>query len=74
LGDLVLVQDGFERWRWSDGQMFLQMLSERGLAPGETWSFELEGVLDVAAGAYDAVATVSSDPAPPPARRHVVVE
>jgi hypothetical protein len=73
LGDVALEQDGVERWRWSDGRLFLQVLGERELAPGERWSFSLEGDLDVEPGAYDAVASVSADPAPPPARRPVVV-
>jgi hypothetical protein len=72
-GDVALGQDGVERWRWSDGQMFLQVLGERELAPGEVWSFTLEGALDAAPGRYEAVATVSSEPAPPPARQAVVV-
>jgi intracellular proteinase inhibitor BsuPI len=73
-GDVALEQDGVERWRWSDGQMFLQVLGERELVPGEMWLLELEGVLDVEPGEYEAVATVSSEPAPPPARQRVVVE
>ena len=42
-GDVALEQDGVERWRWSDGQMVLQVLGERELALGEVWSFALEG-------------------------------
>ena len=73
-GDVALEQDGVERWRWSDGQMFLQVLGERELAPGETWSFSLDGVLDVEPGSYEAVAGVSAEPAVRPARMPVVVE
>ena len=74
LGDVVLLQEGSERWRWSEGRMFAQVISERELAPGEAWSFSLEGALDVEPGSYDAVASVRSDPAAPPARRPVVVD
>jgi hypothetical protein len=73
-GDVALEQDGVERWRWSDGMMFLQVLGERELAPGEVWLVELEGVVDVEPGEYEAVATVASEPALPPRRLHVVVE
>ena len=73
-GDVVLLQGGMERWRWSDDMMFLQVLGERELGAGELWSLELTRVLDVPPGAYEVVATVSSKPAPPPARLPVVVE
>ena len=74
LGDVAFEQGGVEYWRWSDGQMFLQVLSERELAPGETWSFSLQGILEVQPGEYEAVATVGSSLAPSQARTHVVVE
>ena len=73
-GDVALEQGGVECWRWSDGHMFLQVLGERELAPGEVWTFALEGELGVEPGEYDAVATVSSEPAASPARQRVVVE
>jgi hypothetical protein len=70
----VLERDGSERWRWSDGKFFAQVLSERELAPGEAWSFTLEGGPSVEPGSYDAVATVRAQPAPSPARATVLVE
>ena len=54
--------------------MFLQVLSERELAPGETWSFSLQGILEVQPGEYEAVASVGSSLAPSQARTHFVVE
>ncbi len=38
---VVLGADGSELWRWSDGRMFPQALSELQLAPGSESSFEL---------------------------------
>lgn len=74
VGDVVLEQGGSERWRWSDGKFFAQALSERELAPGEAWSFTLEGGPSVEPGSYEAVATVRAQPAPSPARITVLVE
>jgi hypothetical protein len=73
LGDVVLRRDGVERWRWSEGRMFLQVLAERELAPAEEWSFSLEGAPEVEPGRYEATATVCARPAPPPARTPVEV-
>ncbi|HET6642053.1 MAG TPA: BsuPI-related putative proteinase inhibitor [Gaiellaceae bacterium] len=74
LGDVALEQDGSERWRWSDGKLFLQVLTERELAVGEAWSFTLEGGPSVEPGRYEAVATVRAEPAPSRARTTVLVE
>ena len=38
----MLGPDGSERWRWSNGRVFSQALSELQLAPGAESSFELE--------------------------------
>ena len=38
---VVLAADGSERWRWSDGRMFTQALSELLLEPGVELTFEL---------------------------------
>jgi hypothetical protein len=74
LGDVALEQDDSERWRWSDGKLFLQVITERELAAGEAWSFTLEGGPSVEPGRYEAVATVRAEPAPSPARITVLVE
>jgi hypothetical protein len=74
LGDVALEQDGSERWRWSDGKLFLQVLTEHELAAGEAWSFTLEGAPPVEPGSYEAVATVRAEPAPSPARTTVLVD
>jgi hypothetical protein len=38
---VILGPDGSERWRWSEGRMFTQALSERPLAPGSETIVEL---------------------------------
>jgi Intracellular proteinase inhibitor len=73
-GDVVLEADGVERYRWSRGMAFIQVLSERELDAGETWSFSLDGVLDVEPGRYSLVASVTASPAPPPVRTELSVD
>jgi hypothetical protein len=73
-GDVTLERDGVEHWRWSEGAVFAQMMSERDLAPGESWSFPLTGVVTVDPGRYEAIVSVASHPMPPPARIPVEVE
>ncbi len=74
LGDVVLRQDGVERWRWSNGKLFAQVISERELAPAEEWSFSLQGGPEVEPGRYEALASVCARPAPPPVRQTVDIE
>lgn len=38
---VVLGTDGGELWRWSDGRMFTQALTELSLAPGERKAIDL---------------------------------
>lgn len=38
--DFVVYDGDEERWRWSDGKMFAQMIQEASLAPGEQTTFE----------------------------------
>jgi hypothetical protein len=69
----VLKAGGVERHRWSRDKMFIAMISERELGPGETWSFELDDVLDVEPGRYSLVALVTGSPAPPVVRGELTV-
>jgi hypothetical protein len=73
LGDVVLERGGIERYRWSEGLLFGQVVSERSLGPGETWAVALEGSLDVEPGQYEATGTLACQPRPPVARARVVV-
>ena len=73
-GDVVLVDDaGDEVYRWSDGMMFTQAVSELTVPAGEDVTLNLEGSLDVDPGDYVAEATVVAAPAPAPVRRDVTV-
>jgi hypothetical protein len=72
-GEITLHAGGVERYRWSRGLVFVQMLSERSLEPGEAWSFSLEGELDVEPGRYSLLATVTATPPPPPVHAEVTV-
>ncbi|MFC7045434.1 BsuPI-related putative proteinase inhibitor [Halobacteriaceae archaeon GCM10025711] len=40
--DFVVESEGAERWRWSEGRMFTQMLETQTLAPGESVIYEGE--------------------------------
>jgi hypothetical protein len=72
-GEVVLLQGGTERYRWSQGRAFTQAIRSEDLAPGEQLSFTLDDTLPVEPGSYDLVATVASDPAPAVAQRTVTV-
>jgi len=73
-GDVVLYQNGQERYRWSDGKSFTQDLSDTVVASGQAQPFELkEAVLNVAPGQYELVGVLTSGPAPPEVRQTVTV-
>jgi hypothetical protein len=72
-GDVVLSQNGEERYRWSADRFFTQAIRTIELAPDEAYHFALEDRLAVEPGSYELVATVDSDPAPAPAVRNVTV-
>jgi hypothetical protein len=74
-GDVFLLQGGREAYRWSATRFFSQAMRQVRLAPGERRAFPLEDqALSAAAGDYELVAELASEPAPPPARRSVKVE
>lgn len=74
-GDVVLLQGGREAYRWSGTRFFTQAMRQVRLGPGEQKAFTLEDkALSAAAGDYELVAELDSEPAPPPARRSVEVE
>lgn len=74
-GDVVLSRSGQEAYRWSRGMVFTQALRSEELGAGEEVGFTLEGAtLDgLDPGEYELTATVTSEPAPPPAERTVMV-
>ncbi|ELY74409.1 BsuPI-related putative proteinase inhibitor [Natrinema pallidum] len=57
--EFVLVDDGNEVWRFSDGRMFAQVLSSAELDPGETTTYEAEWS-DPDPGEYTAIATLQA--------------
>jgi hypothetical protein len=73
-GEVVLrAADGTEAYRWSEGMMFTQAVSEVPLPAGEDVTFSLTGPLEVPPGGYVLEASVASDPAPEPLRADVTV-
>jgi hypothetical protein len=74
LGDVSLERKGSEHYRWSDGRLFAQVVTEHRLEAGGRWTITLDGTLHVEPGAYDAVGIVTCIPQPPPVRVEVVVE
>lgn len=73
-GDVALVRDGREAYRWSSTRYFTQAMRQERLEPGERKKFPLEDKgFSVEAGGYELVAELDSEPAPPPARRTVEV-
>ncbi|WP_226481693.1 BsuPI-related putative proteinase inhibitor [Natrinema amylolyticum] len=53
--EFVLVDDGSEVWRFSEGRMFAQVLSSERLDPGESTTYEAEWS-DPEPGEYTAIA------------------
>jgi hypothetical protein len=73
-GDVALLRDGREAYRWSSTRYFTQAMREERLEPGEQKTFPLEDKgFSAEAGDYELVAELDSEPAPPPARRPVTV-
>lgn len=73
-GDVALLRDGREAYRWSSTRYFTQAMRQERLEPGERKKFPLEDKgFSAEAGDYELVAELDSEPAPPPARRSVTV-
>ena len=72
-GEVVLEADGVERYRWSNGKAFAQMIVEKELPVGGELVFALDDVLTLEPGTYSLLATVTSRPAPPPVREEISV-
>ena len=74
-GDVALLRDGREAYRWSATRFFSQAMREVRIGPGDRKTYTLEEkTLPADAGDYELVAELDSEPAPPPARRSVEVE
>lgn len=73
-GDVVLLQGGTERYRWSTGRMFTAGVRPMSAGPNETLTFALEDPeLTVGPGDYDLVATVATSEEVPSVERKVTV-
>ncbi|MDP9387369.1 MAG: BsuPI-related putative proteinase inhibitor, partial [Actinomycetota bacterium] len=73
-GDVVLRQDGAERYRWSAERFFAQVVRTVPVGAGETATFVLEDdALRVAPGRYDLEASLAAGAAVPPLTRTVTV-
>jgi hypothetical protein len=74
-GDVSLLRDGREAYRWSATRFFSQAMREVRIGSGDRKTYTLEETtLSADAGDYELVAELDSEPAPPPARRSVKVE
>jgi hypothetical protein len=74
-GDVALLRDGREAYRWSGDKYFSQAMRQVRLEAGEHKTFTLEEkALSAEPGDYELVAQMDSDPAPPPARRSARVK
>ena len=62
LVDVAVLADGEERWRFSEGRMFAQMLVEETLAAGDSETFDVDWESPVPGG-YEAVATLEANDA-----------
>lgn len=72
-GDVVLLDGDEERYRWSQGRAFTQVVGTSTVTAGATVDYVLNGVLEVGAGSYDLVAELVSNPAVPPTSTTVTV-
>lgn len=57
--DVVVTEDDEVVWRWSEGQMFAQMLQPISIEPDQTETYEFEWP-DPEPGSYEAVATLNA--------------
>ena len=74
-GDVALLRDGKETYRWSGDKYFSQAMRQVHLKPGERKTFSLEEkALSAEPGDYELVADLDSQPAPPAARRSAKVK
>lgn len=70
--EFVVLDDGREVWRWSDGRLFTQALWSESLALGEAVTYEATWA-DPAPGEYVAEATLEADGADAAVRKSFVV-
>jgi len=59
-GDVVLSQEGAERYRWSEGILFTEAVREITVSPGQSHRVVLNDSLDVPPGMYDLKAWIAA--------------
>lgn len=59
LADIAIIDGDEEVWRWSDGQMFAQMMQTETFESGQTETYEFEWP-NPTPGTYEAVATLNA--------------
>lgn len=64
MGEVVLSQNGAEKYRWGAGKVFVENASVDTLEAGKSITFVLSDTLQVAAGRYDLTATVTATVGP----------
>ncbi len=57
--DVAVLEDGEERWRYTDGRMFSQVIGEETFAPGESHEFAVQWP-DPEPGSYTAVGELTA--------------
>lgn len=70
--DFAVIDGDQEHWRWSDGRLFAQVVTERRLEPDETVTYEAEW-RDPRPGEYTAVANLRARDLECEVFTHVVV-
>lgn len=60
VADVAVTADGEEVWRWSDGQMFAQMMNSTTIEPGDEVAEQFVWE-DPEPGEYEAVASLNAD-------------
>jgi hypothetical protein len=58
--EVVLAQDGVEKYRWSSGKAFTQAIEDVTIQPGKMWSAVVNDTIAVPAGEYDLTATITA--------------
>jgi Intracellular proteinase inhibitor len=59
-GEVVLSQGGVEKYRWSEGKVFIESINVTTVEPGATVAYVFNDVVEVAPGVYDLTATVTA--------------
>lgn len=59
--EVSLLTGDREAWRWGAGRVFVQVLGDETIRPGEALTIEMAGPLDVEPGTYEVAAELRAD-------------